>query len=204
MWLGLLAATPIFTQICKNRAALHVYLALGLLFAVIGPNLGQFGISIPIYNTIAIDYGFYYVIGYWLSSKAPFLRLRTLCLMVAASLACIMVATYVSSLALGKLNEFYWALPSLPVLTYSAAVFLLFKQTIRRQHSVITVLSRSSFSIYLLHILVLGFLLPLFAPSFSLNSLLCTIFIVSPCTFGVAWAISITARRIPALRFMIP
>lgn len=169
---GLYLATPIMRAFLKGaeRRLVFYFLALWFVGASILPALGSLtGIAPPIIFTVTTGFSGYFILGYVLRDyKIAENRYLHFGLLACACLAITIFGTYFLTFnqAVPKLNEALFDYSSPQVIVYSAILFLAAKSVSfkftgaagRLAARAIESLSAASFTIYLVHPIILSFL----------------------------------------------
>lgn len=208
MIVGLYVVTPILRCLTRDDDVVRYFLLLGLILNCIIPFLLSFGhlsivgsvVDMLLFQT-PMGYSFYFVLGYWLNKK-EFGCKRSVWIGVAAvGIILTFLLTACFSLGQGKAFEGFYGNFSLPVVVASVGVFLSLKDVkpnSERAQKIITVLSRSSLGVYLIHVMALRVL-----RSYGISALMCPPLFSVPIVAALAVVISFVAavvlRKIPVL-----
>ncbi len=190
MIIGIYLITPILSiwaQNCKENEILY-FLIIWLLALILNqPILEKYITDIDL--SYFSDFIGYLVLGYYLSVKT--FKYSKVTINITAILLIIMgviitiAGTYYLTLSDGKFNQYFYGYMTLNTLMVSIGIFVVFKNSNTTQSSkIIDIISKYSYGIYLVHILVLFYLskigidFSLINPIFSipLTTLLCLLF----------------------------
>lgn len=217
MLIGLYMITPILRKITEDKKITLYFLILSILFVIIFPTLFEFelfkGFEV-IYEQFTrgfcIKYSFYFIAGYYLANKNFSKKITVLVYSLGIiSLLMLPVLTIYSSLNNNKFYSNFMENFSIPVIFQSIFVFILIKNICNKKHSnsktnskitkFIINLSKYTFGIYLVHVLILDILtdfgiIPI--PCHVIISPLITNFLV----FLISLLISAILNHIPILK----
>lgn len=172
--IGLYAFTPFFREIVKNEKLMKYYLVLSAFLAFILPDISTFLNHFPIryakivapaisYHLLVMHpevigaYGFYFILGYYLSNH-DFSGVKRKIIYLLGCLAVVLtffLSVCASERELNLVVDFY-TYESLSSAFSSVAVFVFAKQHFTKGNRVTVLISKATFSIYLMHLLVLG------------------------------------------------
>jgi surface polysaccharide O-acyltransferase-like enzyme len=153
---------PITAQPDGGRRLLRYALLLWLVFTVGLPFLHLLWHDAPVWSHMVFP-GFptgylgIFLLGYFLHTFPPAIRVRTLVVMMVAGFLAIFGAAYVARGSGTPLWSYDNMMP--PVILYSCAVFLLVGRLFivpRAGYPLVALISRLSFRIYLIHALILA------------------------------------------------
>lgn len=192
--IGLYIAAPFIARLFKTLSTKQCYLFCVLCLLADIPTTLSF---IPVLHPFHIGQTFYFILGYIILYRTPVGTpsfLRTLCLVLGCStIGWNFLYRFTPQLA----NFEYFRIP---LATIALTIFC--KDYLRNvTHSIITSLSKCSFGIYLWHFAVL-WLCCIFFPMQSCQVHIKFLFYVF-CGVMVPWGITLAARRIRILRWLV-
>lgn len=220
---GLYLATPIMRAFLKgaSRQLVFYFLALWFVSASFLPALGSLtGIAPPIIFTVTTGFSGYFILGYVLRDyRISEDRYVHFGLLACTCLAITIFGTYFLTFnqAVPKLNEALFDYASPQVIVYSAILFLAAKSATikfrgaagRLTSRAIESLSAASFTIYLVHPLILSFLSSKFKWILALEahrSLLAIGYLltVTVTTLLLSWSFFLVCRRLKIPTWIAP
>lgn len=203
--IGLYIAIPIYKLFATNQKTELYFLIIAFITGVLLPScfsvIGMFNMQIKetlvnIYNgfdiKVASTYSFYFVIGHYLVTY-PIIKYRKLLYLSGGiSIVSFILLTYYCSYAVGKPIEIFMANSCLFTMLEAVAIYTFFTSCdfkVDKSNILVDKLSRNSFGIYIIHILVIHFLNKyflelvfnypmLFIPLFSLLVFVVSFFII--------------------------
>lgn len=210
MIVGLYIIVPILRKITENQRVTEYFLALSLIFTFIIPSL----LEIPIFSDLVkirdnigfyltLGYSSYFVLGYWLSQKKFQLKTKKIIYFfsVLGFIITILGSTIISKYKMqpfGLYNEF---LPN--VLLESIGVFIFIKNFALKNkfkyENKIYKLSKYSFGIYLVHVLIIGILKKAGINTLMINPII-SVPVIAIIVFIISLIISMVMNNIPILK----
>lgn len=172
--IGLYAFTPFLREIVKSEKLTKYYLILSAVLAFVLPDiisvLNHFPIRYSkivspailyhlqiIHPEVVGAYGFYYVMGYYLCEKRLDSVVRKILYVLGwAGVAATFLFTVTVSKMEMNLTTDYYTYESLRTALSAVAVFVFAKQHFTKGNRVTILIGKATFSIYLMHLLVLG------------------------------------------------
>lgn len=207
MIIGLYIVTPILRYITRNQTITNYFLILAFVFNTALPfitSFGHFSIINQLIDKIQLHlplgFTFYYVLGFWLNQRfhdkkyipiAAFLAIGGVLLSI--------ILTAFLSITSGTAQGIFYSNFSLPVCMASVGVFILGNRIVIHKEStkrIVTVLSRASLGVYMVHFAILHEL-----HLIGFDSMMFTPILAVPITSIVAIALSFA---ISALLVKIP
>lgn len=220
MTIGLYICTPFFKQIVNNKKVMEYYIVLSGIVAFVFPQImamvGDFGseglfsylrlidtfIS-SCYLNIASAFSCFFVLGYYLTNY-ELKRITRVILYILGIIGFVatIVLTYEASCKQGVCVQTYFANTRLNLFVQSVAIFVLFKQMKITLPATVSKklggLSNLGFGVYLVHILVIGYLGKVGIDALSFNPLY-AVPIVALLVFVISSIISFILSKVPIL-----
>lgn len=221
---GFYMTVPLLREITKSKCMTKYFLIISFVFNILAntffhvvlpcfQSLGRNEIISALsknYDNMHIDlllgYSFYFVLGYYMSRRT-FCKKTYLLICLSAAVACLVtiLLTYAASVNKNTTWTGWYDYFSLNTMVESIGIFLLIKNVkIRcshKQKTWIAAISRYTFGIYLVHVLILE----LFVQKnvlISSNALI-TIPVISAIVFLSSLVISVIINKIPVIRSYI-
>lgn len=216
MIIGLYLLIPFLRKITENKKLTQYFLILGCIFALVIPFIASFpnlsGVAVYFGKfKLVFGYTLFFVAGYYFNTYTLSKRTRILLYIVSAvSVIFTIIATYLQSIAIGKLDE-TWYNYFLPTTACTAlAVFLFIKSMFQnktfgnRATKVITTLSACSFGIYLVHDLARVLLVQILKISYDFMHPIVSVPLITISCFILSFIIIFIISKIPVLnKYMI-
>lgn len=206
---GLYIVTPILRRITADRQTTVYFLILAFIINTLIPFITSFGhLSIAssllakMMFQVPIGYSFYFVLGFYLNdislSKRVSFASAILFVIGVASTVCL---TWFASVKAGEGVQTFYSYLSLPVCVASIGAFLLGRTICKgvspdKPHRIIKALSASTLGVYMIHIIVLDFLLDLGLSSMAFDPLL-AIPATALAAIALSYAIAFVMSKIP-------
>lgn len=218
---GFYMTVPLLREITKSEYMTKYFLALSFVFNILANTF--FGVILPCFQSLGeneiitalgknydnmhmdllLGYSFYFVLGYYLSRRT-FGRRTYLFFCAAAVAACLVtiLLTYTASVNKNAVWTSWYDYLSLNTMLESIGIFLFIKNAkIRcnsKQQTWISAISRYTFGIYLVHVLILELLVQ--EGVFISGNALISIPVLSIIVFLSSLVISVIINRIPGIR----
>lgn len=211
---GLYLIVPFLRKICESKALMQYYLLMSFVFAwsmnllKLVPVLerGIIVLQEQMNLFFFLGYSGYFVLGFYLSRYLVAKTARNLVYALGALSVCATIfGTSLRSLSAGVATEGLYSFLLPTTCLASAAVFLFFKENVsrirfsRRAQSVVMLLSKGSFGMYLVHEFVnvlfkdiLHFTTLTFHPILSVP-------VITVLVFAISFCISLVIHKIPVL-----
>lgn len=213
MLIGLYMITPILRKITEDQKITLYFLVLSVVFIIIFPTLFEFklfkGFEV-IYEQFTrgfcIKYAFYFVAGYYLANKNFSKKVTVLIYSLGIiSFLVLPALTVYSSLHNNEFYDNFMENFSLPTMLQSIFVFILIKNIFNKKHcndkitKFIINLSKYTFGIYLVHVLILDIL-----TDFGIAPISCHVsispIITNLLVFLISLLISVILNHLPILK----
>ena len=217
MLIGVYLVIPVLKAIVSNKQAEVYFLCVAAITCFVIPPLfpiiSHMGDSIKAMAegwtglNIMLGYTGYFVLGHFLNTYKFNLRIkRAIYILGGLSIICVISFTYLISVHNGQPSELFYNYLTPFSLFEAAAVFLLFSQNGNnipiKYHSVIIHLSKMSFGIFLVHILVINIMIKIGINFLAFHPALfipCFSFIV----FSLSYIITRLLSHIPYLKILV-
>lgn len=212
MIIGLYIVTPIlrmFIQSAKKRD-IEYFLIIGFIFTSLIPTIQHFypfhhftPFLIKLDVNLVLGFPLYYMMGYYLSQYSLSKNIRNFYYILGIlSVFITIIGTRMLSLDKGSPDTFLYDYLRSNVFFTSIALFLFFKEFFSKKQfnqtslSVISVLSKYSFGMYLVHDMIRTLLMKIGLENVSFNPLVSVPFI-AVCLFIISFIITFLIRKIP-------
>lgn len=221
MIIGLYICVPFFKKIVEDEFLMKYFLILSFIFAIIIPQI----VSIVSVSELKLDtikiilkyilnnaeihfvlgYSFYFILGYYLhkfsidSKKIKYVYILGILGFLSTIIFSILMSRYLKAP-----NQLFFSRFTVNLLLEGVFIFILIKNCFKnfqftdRQIYIITNLSKHSFGIYLVHVIVLNFFYKFSFDSLSFNPIF-SIPVISIITFFISFLISVLFSKIPFL-----
>lgn len=209
MIIGLYVVTPVLRCVTKDAMVTRYFLFLGFVLDIALPFVFSFGWLSSLSDLLAklqfhipVGYAFYFVLGYWLGQRKISARNRVAAGVLAIlGVALTFVLTAYISLKGGQASEAFYGYFSLPVFMAAWGVFVLGKDARaekKKAQRAISLLSKASLGVYMVHIIVLRTL-----HSAGIDSMMCSPVIAVPTTAGlvilISFLIAVMLTKVPII-----
>ena len=216
---GLYMITPLLKKLVEDEKLTRYFLLLAFVFAFLIPEIISFvsmfskyaaSIMQDVISKIHLDfvlgYTFYYILGYYLTNL-------TLSKKQIRTAACLGIVGFIATLGMtvgftyykGGLVKLFYDYLTVNILLAAVPVFLLYNKFNKNNFSdkarhIITLLSKYSFGVYLVHVLLIYFLgYFLHLDTLSFNPIL-SVPVISIIVFTGSYIISAVLNNIPILK----
>ena len=200
---------PLFSMVEDDKKIkLFKYLCvIGILFNSLFPfinTIGNFELSLPINIPVVSGYLLYPILGYLLDKKEFSKKERFLLYIISIlGLLIHIIGTYQVSMEAGKVLRTFKGYNNIPSLMYSIGVFVFLKQIGNKitNYKIISVISKYTFSIYLMH----WYLLVIMEDTFSINNHSIIYRLGAPLVvIPLCMIITYLLRKIPIIKRIVP
>ena len=217
MIIGLYILLPILAKITESKKTMEYFLALSLVFAFVIPRLIEIYVAFTgrnasiiqdkineMYMFLPLGYSGYFVLGYYLSNKVTN-RVKEIIVIISALIVFAFVSfSYIFNAGDNILSQaFKMGYLTPTVLIESVAVFIVLKNHCKTKNvvfrKIFSEISDCAFGIYLIHILVMNFLLITVDITKYLGKSVFSMLIVNLSVFLISLLLSMGIKRIPFL-----
>ena len=215
LWLivGLYVLVPLLRPIVENKQTLEYFLITSFVFSFVVPFIFKLTkLFFPALTSIVelgemycdnlqlqmlSGFTFYFILGYYLHITTIKRKTENILILLGVFAGiCIAIITYYVFQSTGVLNEAFYKYETLFVMLETIAVFLLAKRMCNVELTIVSSISKLSFGIYLVHMLVYYMLR---MTSTTMNPVI-GIPMVSFLVFVISYAIILLISRIPILK----
>ena len=218
MILGLYLLIPLLTKITESQKATRYFLALSLAFAFIIPRLIEVYVAVTgrsagivqnkidnMYMFFPLGYSGYFVLGYYITNMTGSHRKRILIIALSVLVFISVGFSYVFHTGNNVFKQtFKMGYLTPTVLIESIAVFVFLKNHCELKSVILkrvfSEISECSFGIYLIHILVMNFLLITLDITKYIGKSVISMLFISLSVFSLSLLLTMAIKRIPILK----